>query len=231
MRAVEPDCAGCVFLGGSFTSVGGLPRNGLAHVLADGTLDSAFAPRVSTDPEPVGSRHLWTVFALDLHDERLYVGGEFNWIDGMQLRGLAAVATDSGAVLPWYPGHGRTVWDIEASASAVYVTTTGGFYVGRMYMPASGVAELDPETARPTTWSPPLWARKHWLWCARRCMWAETSSGRNRRRSGTRWRRSTSSLAIRLSCRRLSSPALSGSSSSPARRSTFAETSRRPGTP
>ena len=156
VRAIEPDGAGGVYLGGSFRSVGGLPRDGLAHVLADGTVDSAFAPSVSTDPEPVGGRHLWTVTSLELDTGRLYVGGEFNWVNGIARGGLAAVAPASGAVLSWNPNHRGTVWDIEVSPSYVYVTGNGGFVVDGTFVPGSGVAELDPVSARPTSWAPPL---------------------------------------------------------------------------
>lgn len=154
VRAVEPDGAGGVYLGGSFRSVGGLPRYGLAHVLADGRVDSAFAPPVSTDPDPVTSRDLWIVLALELDGGRLYVGGEFRFISGTERQGLAAVATDSGAVLPWNPNHTGSVWDIEVGNSAVYVASNGGYVVEGTFVPGRGVAELDPVSARPSSWAP-----------------------------------------------------------------------------
>jgi outer membrane protein assembly factor BamB len=64
VRAAIADGAGGWYIGGTFTSVGGVPRPGLAHLLADGTLDTAFAP-----PE------LGQVRALVLDAGRLYVGG------------------------------------------------------------------------------------------------------------------------------------------------------------
>ena len=157
VSAVEPDGAGGVYLGGSFKSVGGLPRYGLVHVLGDGRVDSAFAPFVSTDPDPVGSPDSWAVSALELDGARLYVGGAFRWIGGTERTGLAAVATGSGAVLPWNPNHTGSVSDIEVSDSAVYVTTNGGFVVNGTFVPGTGVAELDPVSALPTAWAPPLW--------------------------------------------------------------------------
>ena len=43
--AVQPD--GKIILGGYFDSVLGVPRNGIARVNADGTLDAGFDPNVS----------------------------------------------------------------------------------------------------------------------------------------------------------------------------------------
>jgi outer membrane protein assembly factor BamB len=59
-----PDGAGGWYIGGTFTSVGGVGRPGLAHVSSDGTLDTAFAP-----PD------LGQVRALALDGGRLYAGG------------------------------------------------------------------------------------------------------------------------------------------------------------
>ena len=43
VNAVVPDGVGGWYVGGSFTTVGGVHRGGLAHILVDGTLDPAFA--------------------------------------------------------------------------------------------------------------------------------------------------------------------------------------------
>jgi hypothetical protein len=64
--AIVPDGAGGYYVGGRFTHVGGLPRKNLAHVLASGAVDPAFAPIVDGD-----------VLALALDGGRLYVGGDF----------------------------------------------------------------------------------------------------------------------------------------------------------
>ena len=75
-------------------------------MLANGSVDPAFAPFVSmSDPDPIGSPHVWRVDALALSPGRLYVGGEFRWVGGTERMGLAALAPDSGAVLAWGPKH------------------------------------------------------------------------------------------------------------------------------
>jgi len=85
-----PDGAGGWYIGGSFTSVGGVVRPGLAHLLAGGSLDTAFAP-----PE------LGQVRSLALDGGRLYAGGvkplaAAPWY----MPFLSALDPASGAALP-----------------------------------------------------------------------------------------------------------------------------------
>ena len=72
---VVPDGAGGWYLGGDFTSVGGVPRTDLAHVLADGTLDPNFAP--TTDG---------LVRALAVGTGTVFAGGEFSTANGSRAR-------------------------------------------------------------------------------------------------------------------------------------------------
>ena len=47
VNATVPDGSGGWFIGGSFTAVGGVVRNNLAHLLANGNVDSAWDPNVA----------------------------------------------------------------------------------------------------------------------------------------------------------------------------------------
>ena len=101
IRDVEPDGAGGVFLGGRFSSVDGVPRTSLAHLRADGSLDTDFAPAITrTGTDPV------TVDAILLHDGALYLamrccGGVL--VNGQARQALAALDPASGATLPFAP--------------------------------------------------------------------------------------------------------------------------------
>lgn len=61
-----PDGSGGFFIGGTFDSVDGVPRNNAAHIEADGTLGS-------WAPEPNGS-----VRAMVVHESKVYMGGWFH---------------------------------------------------------------------------------------------------------------------------------------------------------
>jgi len=59
--AVLSDDAGGYYIGGRFRSVGGVGRGNLAHILPDGSVDPAFAPRLDRE-----------VLALAKSPDRLY---------------------------------------------------------------------------------------------------------------------------------------------------------------
>jgi len=65
VHAVVPDGTGGWYIGGTIRSVGGLQRNGIAHILADGSV-GPFNPSVDS-----------AVFALVLSETTLYAGGSF----------------------------------------------------------------------------------------------------------------------------------------------------------
>jgi hypothetical protein len=60
------DGSGGIFIGGNFTAVGEKPRQGLAHILADGSV-------ADWNPSVING----AVYALALSADSLYVGGEF----------------------------------------------------------------------------------------------------------------------------------------------------------
>jgi hypothetical protein len=69
------DGAGGWFIGGTFTTVGNIPRSRLAHLLADGTVDPAFNPTMGS--HSIGPRGA-DVRALALDGTTLYAGGDFD---------------------------------------------------------------------------------------------------------------------------------------------------------
>lgn len=68
VRVSIPDGAGGWYIAGELTSIGGIARNGVAHINADSTLDVAFNPNIP------GS-----VNALNLDGTTLYVAEVFHW--------------------------------------------------------------------------------------------------------------------------------------------------------
>jgi hypothetical protein len=48
IRCALPDGVGGWYIGGGFSNVGDVARNGLAHILADGTVDPNFNPDMSS---------------------------------------------------------------------------------------------------------------------------------------------------------------------------------------
>lgn len=90
VQAAIADGTGGWYIGGTFTSVGGVPRPGLAHLSRGGSLDAAFAPPA-----------LGQVRALVLDAGRLYVGGvQPLAVDPWFQPVLSALDSVTGAPLP-----------------------------------------------------------------------------------------------------------------------------------
>jgi hypothetical protein len=126
------DGAGGWYVGGDFTSIDGQATGGLAHVLADHTLDPAFLPVTNG-----------LVSALALQGTTLYVGGDFGKVGDQARKHLAAISTVDGSVLSLNAPQAERVTEIAVSPTALYVGS-------------DRVVALDPVTgaAIPTFTSP-----------------------------------------------------------------------------
>jgi outer membrane protein assembly factor BamB len=141
VQTAIPDGADGWYLGGTFTSVGGVARPGLAHVASDGTLDTAFAPL-----------ELGQVRALALDGGRLYVGGvqalaATPWFQPI----LSALDPATGAQLPvTYPPLPHTD---QSPAFGVIALTAGDGRVVAAFNGDNGIAAYDEGSGAP------LWSR------------------------------------------------------------------------
>ena len=136
-----------VFLGGSFTQVGGQPRTGLAAVDAATGQVRADWQADATGASPV-------VQSLAVEGNRLYVGGSFAGIEGPGRPKLAAVTVDTGAVISEFrprPAGGIREVVVSPADGNVYV---GGGLTALSGQPRIAAGAVDPVTGAPTTFSP-----------------------------------------------------------------------------
>jgi len=126
-----------VFLGGSFTTVGGQPRASLAAV------DPLFGTATSWNPGADG-----TVHALALSGNLLYAGGQFTRIGGQPRSALVRIDISFGVVDGWDARPLFTVSTILLSGNNVLA---GGGAAG---MIRKNLAALDALTGKPTAWDP-----------------------------------------------------------------------------
>ncbi len=89
------------YIAGEFTEVGGITRNRIAHILADGTVDPDFDPNVNG---------IVNALVLSSDKSTLYAGGEFSTVNGSETRPKFAafstsdgIATALGSGIPWSP--------------------------------------------------------------------------------------------------------------------------------
>jgi hypothetical protein len=138
VAAVAPDGSGGFYIGGGFSRVDSVPRAGLAHVLADGSVDAAWNPPDSA-----------TVQAIAFSGSTVYVGG----------RGITALDAATGE-LKWHREAGTfgSVYAIAVYSSTVYI---GGNFTAIGYGPSdpnrqarAKIAALDANTGETTAWNP-----------------------------------------------------------------------------
>ena len=134
VNASVPDGAGGYFIGGDFTTVGGVARQRLAHVLADGSLDLTWDPGADA-----------SVKALYYDGTTLYAGGDFIYAGGLVRPGAAAFDGTTGAVKSW-TAKTSGVSAITGDGTNIYIG--GSFQVVGAYVGSRGAA-LDTSTGQP----------------------------------------------------------------------------------
>lgn len=124
VRAIAVNSDGSVFVGGNFFKVGDTDLGRLARFHSDGTLDTSWD--VSVDGGPIHA------LLMDVANQRLYVGGGFNYIDVggasyPRFGGLARFNIVSGVPVfdaGWNPGGADTgevfALALDAGRNAVY---------------------------------------------------------------------------------------------------------------
>jgi trimeric autotransporter adhesin len=140
ITAAASDGSGGWFIGGDFTSVGGLPRAGLAHILSD----------MSVSPWNPGAD--LPVYTIAVNGSTLYVGGTFQHVGGIQRSYVAAVDASTGAVNPdWNPNPDDGISALVVSGSTVYA---GGSFTIIGGAARTGIAALEAATGNATSWDP-----------------------------------------------------------------------------
>jgi len=135
------------YIGGNFTSVGGVARNNIARINADKTLD------LDWDPDADGEIH-----TMMLVGTTLVVGGEFTHVNGIARNRMAAMVTtqNSNFVTPWNPDVDAPVLAMALFDTSLYVggefTQVGG--QARNYIAAVDANIDDQNNTTITDWNP-----------------------------------------------------------------------------
>src|SRR5690625_1360105 len=127
VRAVLQLVDGRILIGGEFTMIDGEPRGGIARLLADGSLDPAFAAGSGTD----GAVHALAI----QRDGKVVIAGDFTTVGGQPRNGVARL-TEAGDL-------DASFTDPEVIGGAVYavaVQRTGRVIIGGDFTSAAGGA-------------------------------------------------------------------------------------------
>jgi len=112
LEAIAVQADGRILIGGQFSLVNGQPRQNLARLNADGSLDDSWNP-------PVGGH----VYAIAVTGTNIYIGGSFTNVGALTRNRIAKLDYYTGAVLSnvWSQGVDATVYALATSANDIYV--------------------------------------------------------------------------------------------------------------
>jgi outer membrane protein assembly factor BamB len=140
VRAIEV-VGSTVYVGGSFTRVGGASRHDLAAV------DATTAAVQPWNPGAGGQ-----VLDMGAANGTLYVGGDFTTAGGAARTRLAAFSTVTGALTSWAPSADAEVKALSLTADDAKVVI-GGDFTHVNGSSQSHIAALDPTTGAPLSWA------------------------------------------------------------------------------
>ena len=132
-----------LYIGGTFTSIGGVTRTGLAAVDTSGTVITEFNPVLSTSA---------AVKTITTDGTNIYFGGTFTTVAATTRNNVAAVDT-SGSLLAWNPNANTTVNTIVYDGTSLMYL--GGVFTQVQATTRNRLAAVDITTsATLQTWNP-----------------------------------------------------------------------------
>lgn len=134
---------GRIYVGGTFSQMGGATRNRIGLLASDGTVDSAFAPSVN---HPSGGGVVLSITVQT--DGQVIVGGFFNTIGGTSRFGLARVSAAGVVDASFDPGLLTFLPDIAQAETLLQTDgkiVVGGYFesVGNTLRPSLGRINSD----------------------------------------------------------------------------------------
>lgn len=144
--AVQPD--GKILIGGNFVSVLGVPRNNIARLNSDGTLDVTFNPNAN----------VYVLSIVVQADGKILVGGYFSTIGGQQRNRIArlnavsglADAFDPNAITGFLPGYGVNAIAVQEDGKIL----VGGSFREIGFQVRNGIARLNATNGMADSFNP-----------------------------------------------------------------------------
>jgi uncharacterized delta-60 repeat protein len=142
--AVQPD--GKIVIGGAFTSVNGISRNGIARLNADGSLDEEFDPGY-------GASSAYVSAVAVQSDGTVLIGGGFSTFNSISRKGIARLNSNGSLDMTFDPGSGAThVYSIVLQPDGNLLI--GGTFSSVNGMSRYGIARLNANGSLDVTFDP-----------------------------------------------------------------------------
>ncbi len=142
LTAILPDGDGGYFIAGRFDHVNGLPRNGLARILPDGTLDTDWVPALQADAR---------IADLAMAGDELYLVGSFRPANSVSGASVAGLDVNTGANLSSLPQPNGELSAIAVAGDTLFV---GGEFDAVSGDARTSLAAIDLQTAELLSWAP-----------------------------------------------------------------------------
>ncbi len=140
-----PTPDGGAIVAGGFSYLGGdsTPRQGIARILADGSIDNNWNVSASN------------VYDMEISGDWLYLVGGIFQVNGQTRRGLARVSLSTGTLDSWNPNASATdfptVYSLALIGDDVYI---GGSFASFAGSPRTNLAKINAAGSLDATWQP-----------------------------------------------------------------------------
>ncbi len=142
--ALQPD--GRAVLGGYFTNYNGTPRNRVARVNADGSLDGSFNPGTGAND---------VIYAVVVQlDGRILLGGRFTSFNGTARNRIVRLNADGSVDASFNPGAGADHWVYAIALQPDGKILLGGFFTAFDGVPRGRVARLNADGSLDASFNP-----------------------------------------------------------------------------
>ncbi len=143
VAAIAAQSDGSVVVGGLFSSINNVPRNNIARLKPDGSVDMTWNPNADQE-----------VRALAVSASTIYVGGNFSSIGGQPRAFLAAIDANSGQATGWNPAPNLPSVEALAISDDRNTVYAGGFFTQIGALPRNYIAAIDAASGVATSWNP-----------------------------------------------------------------------------
>ena len=139
---------GKILVGGDFTTINGTPRNMIARLNNDGSLDTSFDPGKGSDSY---------IYALALQEDgKILVGGFFSTFNGTASNGIVRLNSDGSLDTGFNPGTGFDGYLYALSLQADGKILAGGVFNAFNGTTRNRVARLNNDGSLDTSFHPDL---------------------------------------------------------------------------
>jgi uncharacterized delta-60 repeat protein len=148
--AIQSD--GKIIIGGDFTTYNGTPRNHIARLNADGSIDASFNPGTGTD------NWVWSIAIQS--DGKIIIGGDFTTYNGTARKNIACLNADGSLDATFNPGTGAN--DV---VNTIAIQNDGKIIIGGWFTNYNGtvrnrIARLNTDGSLDVTFNPGTGADK-----------------------------------------------------------------------